>query len=157
MMLHAKENWPEAIETSLWPYAMRLTCDIDNSTPRKHQSLTPIEAYFRVQIRPKLHRYHVFECPAYLFKNYTGNTNRKWDTRARLGIYNRKSLCHARSVDLILNSHTSLVSPQYHVKFNALFETIKDKLLASEWQNKYHFKVTTIITSAEKTDLNAYT
>jgi hypothetical protein len=107
-----KKHWPEAIEASSWPYAVRLTCDIDNITPRKQQSLTPIEAYSTVQIRPKVRHYHVFGCPAYVFTNYNGSTNGKWDTRARLGIYVRISPRHARSVHLISNPHTGLVSHQ---------------------------------------------
>jgi hypothetical protein len=126
-ILHAKDHWPKAIKASLWPYAMRLTYDIDNSTPRRQQSLTPIEAYSTVQIYPKLQHYHVFGCPAYVFNNHNGNTNGKWNARARLGIYIGISPRHTRSVHLRLNPLTGLVSPQYHVKFDDLFETIKNK------------------------------
>jgi hypothetical protein len=106
MIRHAKDHGPEAIEASLWPYAMRLTCDIDNSTLRRHQSLTPFEAYSTIQICPKLQHYHVFGCPAYVFNNHNGNTNGKWHTRARLGIYIGISPHHTRSVHLILNPLT---------------------------------------------------
>jgi hypothetical protein len=124
MILHAKDHWPEPIEASLWPYEMRISCDIDNSTPRRQQSLTPIEAYSTVQICPKLQHYHVFGCPAYVFTNHYGNTNGKWNARARLGTYIGISPHHARSVHLILNPLTGLVSPQYHVKFDDLFDEI---------------------------------
>ena len=64
--------------------------------------------------------------------------------RARLGINLGFSLHHARSVALILNPRTGLVSPQYHVKFDDLFETTKyarnTALDLREWQYKSYFK-----------------
>jgi hypothetical protein len=32
MLLHACNKWPSAMNTALWPYAIRLTCAKDNST-----------------------------------------------------------------------------------------------------------------------------
>jgi hypothetical protein len=32
MLLHACNKWPSEMDTALWPYAIRLTCAIDNST-----------------------------------------------------------------------------------------------------------------------------
>jgi hypothetical protein len=49
----------------------------------------------------------------------------KWMPRARVGIYVRKSLRHARSVSLVLNPSTGLVSPQYHCKYDDTFETVR--------------------------------
>jgi hypothetical protein len=33
MMLHAKQRWPSAVTTHLWPYALRMANDIANSAP----------------------------------------------------------------------------------------------------------------------------
>lgn len=44
---------------------------------------------------------------------------------ARVGIYVGFSPSHARNVALVLSTTTGLVSPQYHVKLDDLFETIK--------------------------------
>jgi Reverse transcriptase (RNA-dependent DNA polymerase) len=49
----------------------------------------------------------------------------KWLERARIGIYLGKSPRHARSVALVLNPQTGNVSPQYHVKFDDTFETVR--------------------------------
>jgi hypothetical protein len=49
----------------------------------------------------------------------------KWMPRARVGIYVGKSLRHARSVSLVLNPRTGLVSPQYHCKYDDTFETVR--------------------------------
>ena len=48
----------------------------------------------------------------------------KWNNRAQVGIYLGRSPRHARNVALILNVHTGLVSPQFHVKFDKRFKTV---------------------------------
>jgi Reverse transcriptase (RNA-dependent DNA polymerase) len=47
---------------------------------------------------------------------------------------------HARSVYLILNIETGLVSPQFYVHFDNLFETVKDLNFTYNWKVKCHFK-----------------
>jgi hypothetical protein len=70
--------------------------------------------------------FHAFGCPVYVLSKplLTGKAQSKWLSRARLGIYLGMSPKHARSVALVLNPRTGLVSPQWHVKFEDKFETI---------------------------------
>ncbi len=49
----------------------------------------------------------------------------KWHKRARLGVYLGRSPNHAQSVAFVLNLASGLVSPQFHLKFDGLFETVK--------------------------------
>ena len=55
-----------------------------------------------------------------------GNTKgiRKWDPRARLGVYLGHSPLHAASA-LVLNPGTGHVSPQYHLVFDDEFTTVR--------------------------------
>ena len=48
---------------------------------------------------------------------------------------------HAKSVSLVLNITTGLVSPQFHIKFDDYFETVNkpDDNLKIEWKEKCHF------------------
>jgi len=140
MILHAKEKLPEAIDAALWPYAMRLTCEIDNSTVRKNCANSRVEDFSNIQICPKLRNFHTFGCPAYVLLNPDKSNKDKWEAGARLGIYIGISPKHARSVHLILNPATGLVSPQYHVKFDDLFQTIDKVRTKMEWKYKCHFK-----------------
>jgi hypothetical protein len=55
----------------------------------------------------------------------------KWLSQARIEIYLGMSPRHSKSVVLVLNPHTGLVSPQFHVKFNDDFETVGDEMEAS--------------------------
>ena len=70
---------------------------------------------------------HIFACPVFALQNElaNGNTIPKWSPRARLRINLGPSPVHARNVYLVLNITTGLVSPQFHVKFDDLFETTK--------------------------------
>ena len=60
------------------------------------------------------------------------------------GIYLGFSPNHSRSVALVLNPQTGLVLPQFHVKFDDMFETTEyphnKQLDPAEWQVKAGFK-----------------
>ena len=49
----------------------------------------------------------------------------KWEPRARLGINLGFSPRHAKSVSLVLNPETGLLSPQFHVRHDEFFDAIK--------------------------------
>ena len=70
--------------------------------------------------------WHPFGCPVYALNQalQTGNIHHKWKPRARPGIYLGRSPQHARSVALVLNIQTGLVSPQFHVKMDRSFQTV---------------------------------
>ena len=102
--------------------------------------MSRIEMFGSLKIRPKLRHYHPFGCPAYVLNSST--ILNKWGPKARVGIYLGISPKHARSVYLILNPTTGLISPQYHVKFDNLFQTIKDIKISINWKEKCHFQKT---------------
>jgi len=82
--------------------------------------------FTNTKIRPNINHNHPFGCPVYVLnsKLQTGQLINKWSPRARVGIYLSMSSNHARTVALVLNVETALVSPQYHVKFDDLFKTV---------------------------------
>jgi hypothetical protein len=87
MMLHAANKWPTAQSILLWPYALRLANQANNSTPRKNKShQLPIEIFSRSRIRPKLTEFHRFGSPVYILRGplQTGLQVPKWQSRARL-------------------------------------------------------------------------
>lgn len=143
-LLHAKHRWPDAVDTSLWPYAIRYANDVHNSTTRIGRSQTPIEIFSSTSIRPKLKHFHPFACPVYVLQNklQADQSIPKWESRSRIGLYLGPSPRHSRSVALVLNLATGLVSPQYHLRFDNYFETMQDKSNRPEvlWLHKAHFK-----------------
>jgi hypothetical protein len=68
MIIHAANQWPEAIDTCLWPYAIRLTCEIDNNTRSAGMLKSRSETFSDTHIRPKICYCHTFGCP------YTSST-----------------------------------------------------------------------------------
>lgn len=141
-LIHAKHRWPAAIANALWPYAIRYANDVHNSTAPRKGGASPIEKFASVKVRPRLKNFHSFGCPVHVLKSnlQSGKTLPKWETRARVGIYLGPSPRHARSVALVLNMETGMVSPQYHVRFDDLFETVKrGGIPESKWQRICHF------------------
>jgi hypothetical protein len=137
MLLHAEARWPKAVHISLWPYALHTANEIRNSLPGK-DDLSPLEKFTTVWVQPRLNTYHVFGCPVYALHNTLQSRNmlRRWEPRARLGLYLGPSPRHARNVSLVLNLNTGLVSPQFHVTHDDFFETTEDHChqSTSAWQ-----------------------
>ena len=128
-MLYAMNKWKKIVIINLWPYATRHANDVASVTPRKGQELSTLELFSGVQIAPKLRRFHAFGCPTYVLDNalQSGQGAPKWKERSRLGVYLGPSPNHARSIALVLNPRIGHVSPQFHVKFDAFFETVQAK------------------------------
>ena len=126
-IIHAKMRWPQAISTHLWPYALRNVVEVMNDTCYKENKKTRIEVFSGADASPNLRHHHHFGVPTYVLENHlqSGFKIGKWLPRSRVGIYLGKSPRHARSVALVLNPRTGNVSPQFHVKFDDLFETVR--------------------------------
>jgi hypothetical protein len=81
---------------------------------------------------------HTFGCPAYVLDKAMqgGFKAGKWNSRARMAVFLGPSPNHARSVGLVLSLTTGLVSPQYHVKYDDTFETLRTvNVPKSLWQS----------------------
>ena len=127
MLLFAVHKWPRMLSIALWPYALRTANEVRNATPMENQTKTPLELFAQVAIAPKLKHFHTFGCPTYILDNKLQGNHaiQKWQARSRLGIYLGPSPNHSRSISLILNPRTGHTSPQYHVKHDDFFETVK--------------------------------
>ena len=140
MMIHAMHKWKDAAAPQLWPYAIRLANEVINLTPRSKDGEIPLSLFARSSDPPRLETLHPFGCPAYVLENtlQQGTKIGKWENRSRIGMYLGPSPTHARSVHLIMSIKTGLVSPQFHVKFDDFYETIKweNYMPKSEWQYK---------------------
>jgi Reverse transcriptase (RNA-dependent DNA polymerase) len=126
-MLHAKSKWPIAITTNLWPYAVTNVANCMNDIASKGKDKTRIELYTGSSVRPNVKNHHHFGIPIYVLNNemQQGHKIPKWMSRARIGIYLGKSPRHARNVSLVLNPRTGLTSPQFHIKHDDSFETVR--------------------------------
>ena len=69
---------------------------------------------------------HVFGCPVFALQNdlAAGNSIPKCSPRCHLGLILGPSPSHAQTVNLVLNLHTGLVSPQLHCHYDDFFEAM---------------------------------
>ena len=132
MLLHAAKRWPEAVNTHLWPYAIRMANDSLNATPwlQDKKLRTPLEMFSGSNVGVNPVHWHHFGCPAFVLDKNMQVGKRpkggKWMGRAQMGIYLGQSPQHARSVALILNLQTGRVTPEFHVKMDSKFHSVKN-------------------------------
>jgi hypothetical protein len=140
ILLFAQNRWPVAVTVHLWPYALRSANDSINHAPRMADNIIPMEAFTGAESPLLIREQHTFGCPVYALnsKLQGGKSIPKWHERARVGIYLGLSPQHSRSVALVLSLTTGLVSPQFHVQFDDLFETVGRRagnpVMISKWQ-----------------------
>jgi hypothetical protein len=127
MLLHAKQRWPNAVSASLWPYAMRMANDVSNFSPGILDGVSPQEKFSQVTVAPRVKHCHTFGSPVYVLDRQLqeGRSIPKWTKKSRIGLYLGASPRHSRRVALVLNLETGHVSPQFHVVFDDLFETLR--------------------------------
>jgi hypothetical protein len=129
----------------LWPYAIRMANEVHNFSPSIKEGISPIEKFSQVQVSPRVKHCHTFGCPVYVLdgKLQAGKGVPKWDDRARIGLFLGFSPRHGRKVALVLNLTTGHVSPQFHIVFDDLFDTLRpssgNAFPKSLWQQKAGF------------------
>ena len=128
-MLHASSNWPTAFSSHLWPYALRCVNETLICAPKRKDGLSAMNLFSGTTVLTNIRSFHPFGCPVYVLHNTLQARIKisKWDSHSRLGLYLGPSPRHARSVGLVLNLRTGLVSPQFHMKFDDYFETVMFK------------------------------
>jgi hypothetical protein len=114
-----------------------------NETPtRQSPKISPIELFSSSKIKPKAQYSHTFGSPVYVLDDRLQQGKRipKWSNRARVGVYLGSSPRHSRKVALVLNLATGHVSPQFHVRFDDLCDTLRPSsgtpFPRSHWQAK---------------------
>ena len=158
MLIHANARWSESVTTNLWPYAIRMANDAINNTPsfQDGERRSPIEIFAKTGVVDNPKHWKTFGCPTYVLSNELqgGRPFHKWQQRARVGIYVGRSPHHGRNVALVLDRETGLVSPQFHVKHDPAFQTVKDIKTPSKWQNKAGFVGQREATTAKKASIS---
>jgi hypothetical protein len=127
MMIHAALRWPEHNERDLWPLALSHAVHLHNEIPSQGSRLTPHEVWARSKSSfSSLVHAHPWGCPVYVLqpKLQDGGKVPKWEPRSRQGQYMGSSPLHASTVGLVRNLNTNHISPQFHVVYDDLFETV---------------------------------
>ncbi len=97
----------------------------------------------KVASNPK--HWHLFRCPTYVLVQDLQTDmaiHHKWKLHLQVGAYLGCSPQHTRDISLVLNLDTGQVSPQFHVKLDSNFHTLREKqaqMPPSSWQIKCSF------------------
>jgi len=128
-MVHASLHWTEhgSDNQSLWSFSVKHSLWIYNRVLNAGSGLTPLELVTkeRSDYREIL-RYHVWGCPVYVLEAKLSNDQKlpKWNRIARLGQFVGFSDEHSSMVANVWHLTTRYISPQFHVIFCDLFETV---------------------------------
>jgi hypothetical protein len=148
-LMHAMKLWPDAINATLWPYALRKAAHDLNHIPKKDQEFSPYQLYTNSAVHDNMKTFHTFGCPTYVLHDnvkkipLSDTVGNKWKSKARLAIYLGPSYQYARNVGLVLSLETGLVSPVFHAKYDNNFTTVIKRygayLPRSKWQIRCGF------------------
>jgi hypothetical protein len=145
-LLLARQRWPQAVSTALWPYALRHAADLSNVLLMGKDGQSKLERFSGIKVGSNMSFLHTFGCPVFALHSALASSNSipRWDPRACLGLNLGPSPTHACNVHLVLSLSTGLVSPQFHCCFDDFFETCKyevpDGGISSTWQRLAGFK-----------------
>ncbi len=143
-LIHANKRWPQAIEAYLWPYAVRYANDCINNTPnmQDQKRRTPFQLFSGSDVEVNSKHWKPFGAPVYVLKAEPrdGRPHHKWASKSTMGIYLGRSPLHSKEVALVLDRTTGYVSPQFHVKVDAGFYTLRQETVPTTWQLATGFK-----------------
>jgi hypothetical protein len=155
MLIHATKRWPDAIDSHLWPYALRMANELHNHLPSLRGSVPPIEIFAQSKVAFNPAHYYAFGAPIYTLDRQmqAGQNIDKWSDRSRVGVYLGLSPQHARTVPLVLDIGTGLTSPQFHIRVDSTFQTMRasfgNRPPKSQWQSKCGFRLGIGLSSGE--------
>ena len=141
MMLHAALHWPKGMDTNLWPLAVDYAVHLWNHTPRRESGVSPMELFCGIKGDCSVLRSaRVWGSPAYVLdpKLQDGKKLPKWMPRSRRGQFLGMSSRHSSSIGLVRNLRTGFISPQFHVVYDELFQTVLnagDAIDSSLWRD----------------------
>jgi hypothetical protein len=127
MMIYAALRWPEHNKRNLWPLPLSHAVHLHNEIPSKESRLTPHKIWARSKSSfGALVHAHPWGCPLYVLQPQLqdGGKVPKWEPQSRQGQYMGASPLHASTVGLVQNLQTNHISPQFHVVYDDLFETV---------------------------------
>ncbi len=128
-MVHASLHWTDQglDDISLWPFAVKHAVWIYNRVPNRQSGLTPLELLMKSKADHRdILRAHVWGCPAIVLEPQVQNDKKlpKWNRCAQVGHFLGYSDKHSSLVANVHHLSTGYVSPQFHVVFDDLFETV---------------------------------
>jgi hypothetical protein len=128
-MVHASLHWTDQglDDISLWPFAVKHAVWIYNRVPNCQSGLTPLDLLMKSKADHRnILSAHVWGCLAIVLEPQLQKDKKlpKWNRHARVGQFLGYSDEHSSLVANVHHLSTGYVSPQFHVVFDDLFETV---------------------------------
>jgi hypothetical protein len=129
MLNHAISRWDKTITAKLWPFAIQHAATIYNTTKRRSRDydLSPSEQFTGERSKLNQTDMHPLFCPVYVLdrRMQEGTSPPNWTKRTTQKVYVGHLHHYSKSVPMIWDPKTKLVSPQFHVMFNDNFDTVQ--------------------------------
>jgi hypothetical protein len=128
MLNHAISKWDKTITSELWPFAIQQAATIYNITKRRSRNydVSPWEQFTGERSRLSQSDTHPLFCPVYVLdrRMQEGTSPPKWTKRTTQKVYVGHLHHHPRSVPMVWDPQTKLVSPQFHFMLDDNFDTV---------------------------------
>jgi hypothetical protein len=129
MLNHAISRWDKTITTELWPFVIQHAATIYNTTKRRSRNydLRPWEQFTGERSKLNQTNMHPLLCPVYVLdrRMQEGTSPPKWTKRTTQKVYVGHLHHYSKSVPMVWDPKTNLVSPQFHVMFDDNFDTVQ--------------------------------
>jgi hypothetical protein len=125
-MVHASLHWSEQglDDLSLWSFMVNHLVWLYNRLPNALSDLTPLELLTKSKSNHcDLLCCHVWGCPVFVLKPKLQKLP-KWNRQAQMGQFLGFSDKHSSLVVNVRNFSSRYISPQFHLVFDYLFETV---------------------------------
>jgi hypothetical protein len=129
MLNHAISKWDKTIAPELWPFAIQQVATIYNTTKRRSRDYdtSPWEQFTVKRSKLKQSGMHPLFCPVYVLDRCMqgGTSTPKCTERTNQKVYVGHLHRYSRSVPMVWDPKTKLVSPQFHIMFDGNFDTVQ--------------------------------
>jgi hypothetical protein len=129
MINHAISRWDKTIPAELWPFAIQHAATIYNTTKcRSHDyDLCPWEQFTGQRSKLDQTDMHPLFCQVYVLdrRMQEGTSPTKWTKRTTKKLYVGHLHHYLKSVSMVWDPKTKLVSPQFRVMSDDNFDTVK--------------------------------
>jgi hypothetical protein len=129
MLNHAISRWDKTITAELWPFAIQHAATIYNTIKRRSRDydLSPWENFTGESSKLDQTDMHPLLCPVYVLdrRMQEGTSPHKWTKRTTQKVYAGHLHHYSKSVPMVWDRKTKLVSPQCHVMFDDNLDTVK--------------------------------
>jgi hypothetical protein len=129
MINHEISRWDKTITAELWPFPIQHAAIIYNTTKRvsRDYDIIPWEQFTGERSKLDQNEMHPLFCPDYVLdrRMQEGTSPPKWTKRTTQKVYVVHLHHYSKSVPMVWDPKTKLVSLKFHVMFDDNFDTVQ--------------------------------